>query len=298
MRSKNGHPPPLPPPQPVLQWTRPGLGTYVTVGVSGLSPLEAEAALGRAFEAIARVEAAMSFHTQDSDLARLHAAPAGVEVEVGAETFAVLQCADRLHRLSKGIFDVTVAPVLVRAGLLPTPIEGSGYPEPNARWGVVALIPPNRVLLQRPVWIDLGGIAKGYAVDRAIEALQLPAAASGQVNAGGDLRVAGPEIQAVPLRVPGHPQSTHPLVELHQAALASSASDATRAVHIEGRKRRAVVPGRFVTVVAPSCMLADGLTKVALAEGSDLEIVLAACEASAYLYAPDMGWKILGGGQR
>ncbi|NDE00289.1 MAG: FAD:protein FMN transferase [Gammaproteobacteria bacterium] len=292
MRSEYGHPP------PVLQQTRPGLGTYVTVGVSGLPRLEAEAALERAFATVARVEAILSFHAADSDLARLHASRVGCTVEVAADTFAVLQCADRLHRLSEGLFDVTVAPVLVQAGLLPAPTCSGWHPDPSARWGDVVLLPPNRVVFQRPVWIDLGGIAKGYAVDRAIEALQLPPTASGQVNAGGDLRVAGPEIQTVPLRVPGHPQSTHPLVELQEASLASSASAATRTAHVDGRDHQAVTPGRFVSVVAPSCMLADALTKVALAEGSPLERVLAACEATAYLYASDIGWKVLGGEKR
>jgi thiamine biosynthesis lipoprotein len=292
MRSENGHPP------PVLQQTRPGLGTYVTVGVSGLPRLEAEAALERAFATVVRLEAILSFHAADSDLARLHASRVGCTVEVAAETFAVLQCADRLHRLSGGSFDVTVAPVLVQAGLLPAPACGGWNPDPSARWRDVALLPPNRVVLQRPLWLDLGGIAKGYVVDKAIEALQLPPTASGQVNAGGDLRVAGPELQAVPLRVPGHPPSTHPLVELQEASLASSASDATRTVHFEGCDQQAVTPGQFVSVVAPSCMLADALTKVVLAEGSPLEGVLAACEATAYLYAPDIGWKVIGGEKR
>ena len=84
MRSENGHPSPVPPPQPVLQRTRPGLGTYVTIGVSGLIEAEAEAALERWFAAMSRVDAAMSFHSADSDLARLHAAPVGAAVEVGA----------------------------------------------------------------------------------------------------------------------------------------------------------------------------------------------------------------------
>lgn len=295
MRSENGHSSLAPPPQPVLQQTRPGLGTYVTVGVVGLPEVEAAAALERAFAAIARVDAAMSFHSADSDLARLHAAPVGVAVEVGADTYAVLQCADRLYRLSGGVFDVTVAPVLVRGGRLPTPACGAGNPDPQAIWADVELLPANRVVLRRSVWIDLGGIAKGYAVDRAIEALQLPYAASGQVNAGGDLRVSGPDIQTVPLRVPGHPENMHPVIELREASLASSATDATRAVHFSGGDHRAVAPGRFVSVVAPTCMVADGLTKVVLAEGSNLETVLAACDATAYLYAPVSGWKILGG---
>jgi len=296
MRSENGHSSPVP--QPVLQRTRPGLGTYVTVGVAGLPEVEAEAALERAFAAIARVDAVMSFHSGDSDLARLHAAPVGVAVEVCADTMAVLQCADRLYRLSGGSFDVTVAPALVRGGRLPAPASGTGNPDPRARWADVGLLPDNRVMLRRSVWIDLGGIAKGYAVDRAIEALQLPSAASGQVNAGGDLRVSGPDIQAVPLRVPGHPESTHPVIELREASLASSATDATQAVHFTGSDHRAVVSGRFVSVVAPTCMVADGLTKVVLAEGSNLETVLAACDATAYLYAPVSGWKILGGEKR
>lgn len=292
MRSENGHPP------PVLQRTQPGLGTYVTIGVSGLTEAEAEAALQRAFAAIGRVEAAMSFHSTDSDLARLHAAPVGSVVEVCAETFAVLQCADRLHRLSGGAFDVTVAPALVRGGRLPVPALAAGDPDPQARWGDVGLLTDNRVVLRRSLWIDLGGIAKGYAVDLAIAALQLPPTASGQVNAGGDLRVSGPDIQGVPLRVPGHPKRTHPVLELREASLASSASyasDAAGPVHFFGRDRRPAAPGRFVSVVASSCMVADGLTKVVLAEGSDVEAVLAACDATAYLYAPDSGWQILGG---
>lgn len=296
MRSENGHSSPVP--QPVLQQTRPGLGTYVTVGVAGLPEVEAESALERAFAAIARVDAVMSFHSGDSDLARLHAAPVGVAVEVCADTMAVLQCADRLYRLSGGSFDVTVAPALVRGGGLPAPASGTGNPDPRARWADVELLPDNRVVLRRSVWIDLGGIAKGYAVDRAIEALQLPSAASGQVNAGGDLRVSGPDIQAVSLRVPGHPESTHPVIELREASLASSATDAPQAVHFTGSDHRAVVSGRFVSVVAPTCMVADGLTKVVLAEGSNLETVLAACDATAYLYAPVSGWKILGGEKR
>ena len=131
MRSENGHSSPVP--QPVLQRTRPGLGTYVTVGVAGLPEVEAEAALERAFAAIARVDAVMSFHSGDSDLARLHAAPVGVAVEVCADTMAVLQCADRLYRLSGGSFDVTVAPALVRGGRLPAPASGTGNPDPRAR---------------------------------------------------------------------------------------------------------------------------------------------------------------------
>lgn len=110
--------------------------------------------------------------------------PCGVAVEVGADTYAVLQCADRLYRLSAGGFDVTVAPALVRRGRLPAPASGTGNPDPRARWADVALLPDNRVMLRRSVWIDLGGIAKGYAVDLAMAALHLPTTASGQVNAG------------------------------------------------------------------------------------------------------------------
>ena len=85
-----------------------------------------------------------------------------------------------------------MAPALVARGHLPRPAKA---PEPDgaASWRDIRLLPENRIRFRRPLWIDLGGIAKGHAVDRAVEEALRFAPFQVSVNAGGDLRVAGPQ---------------------------------------------------------------------------------------------------------
>src|SRR5262249_43137191 len=88
----------------------------------------------------------------------------------------------------------------------------------------IQLIPRNRVRFADPsVKVDLGGIAKGFAVDRAVDALHRHGVAEGLVNAGGDLRVFGPRSHVVDVRDPRQPVSPLYRVALRNAALASSA---------------------------------------------------------------------------
>jgi thiamine biosynthesis lipoprotein len=118
--------------------------------------------------------------------------------------------------------------------------------------------------------IDLGGIAKGYAVDKAIETLQSHGVRSGLVNAGGDLRMFG-EPQPVHVRLPEAPGMLAPLGLFADCALATSAAyfssiDSERGPlePLVDRKRRiAGARQGSVTVVATECMTADALTKVA-----------------------------------
>jgi len=276
------------------------LGTFVTIGVSGVDPALAEAALARGFAAIERVQSLMSFHDADSDVSRLNRAPIGKRVAVAPETLEVLQLASVLSSATAGIFDITVAPALVASGALPSPKSDDA--DPLARWRDV-IVASDGVHLQRSLWLDLGGIAKGYAVDLAAAALALPAYASWHINAGGDLRVGGTEAHPVVLDVPGHEHGRHgdkqPRVELANASLASSATAALLArhpvVHYAGRDRTPVSKSRFVTVIAERCAIADALTKVVMVLGCDAASALAAFSATAYFYSPDDGWQTVGG---
>lgn len=252
--------------------------------------------LERGFAVIERVQRLMSFHAETGDVAAINAGLPGVRIRVDPETFEVLSLAARISAASAGVFDITLGALAVATGRLPAPQVRP--PDPAARWNDLILEPPDGVTLRRTAWVDLGGIAKGHAVDLAMAALQLPTGASARVNAGGDLRVAGPEAQSIALRVPTHPSAEQPYLELREGSLASSAADDGPVAHFDGRCRGIERQQTFVSVVAPRCALADALTKVVLALGPEAAKVLAAFEASAYLYAPERGWQVIGGKSR
>jgi thiamine biosynthesis lipoprotein len=245
----------------------------------------------------------MSFHEPASDVGRLNReAAAGAAVAVDRRTAEVLRLAGRIGVASGGAFDISVAPQVVGWGYLPAP-AGAPAADPAARGTDVEIDAADRVRFRRPLWIDLGGIAKGYAVDAALRAMAPLPSASVRISAGGDLRVTGPGGERVLLQVPGHATGRVPVVELADGALASSTSLGLRrpdgaggwiGVHVDGRSRAAAPSARFATVVAPDCALADALTKVVLALGEAAEPVLEAFGAGAYVHEPGAGWRTLG----
>jgi FAD:protein FMN transferase len=109
---------------------------------------------------------------------------------------------------------------------------------------------------------SLDGIAKGFAVDRAIECLRDAGVDGGVVNAGGDLRVFGAWFEEVYVRPPGSPEALRCIGDVREAAVATSGC--------AGLVDPRAVPGRRhatgVTVIAADCMTADALTKPCLLE--------------------------------
>lgn len=250
---------------------RPWLGTLVEMHVDASDASCARYAIETAFAEVEAVHRCMSFHETHSDLSRLHASPVGTAVEIDARTMDVLYFALELAERSQGRFDPTIAARLVERGFLPMP-KSPFVPDMLASWRDIELMPGNRVRLHRPLWLDLGGIAKGYAVDRATEALLAAGVTQALVNAGGDLRLAGPCEEVVHLRGADN-EGIAGAVALRDAALASSVGAATRqhcehrwiSTHLDGRSGKSVGMFSAVSVIAPSCMIADALTKVALA---------------------------------
>jgi thiamine biosynthesis lipoprotein len=119
-------------------------------------------------------------------------------------------------------------------------------------------------MCHRPVWLDLGGIAKGYAIDRAIGALAGAGCSAGLVNAGGDLRVFGACSETILLRRSG--SVCEPLV-LQSSALAASDREAPgRPSEHRGYYRRGGrgATRRYAAVLAPEAAIADALTKCVL----------------------------------
>jgi FAD:protein FMN transferase len=212
---------------------------------------------------------------------------------VHAWTFGVLQAAVDMHRQSNGLFDVTVAPVLQDLGWLPPAGEGRRAGAAASPFDAVELLEGQRVRLRYPgSSIDLGGIAKGFAVDSAVETLRSSGAVrSGLVNAGGDLAAFGEEAQRIHVRHPRDPARAVCAIDVQEEALASSArrfdpfhcAKPTVSAIIDpvGGKPASAVDG--VAVRAPTCLIADALTKVVMIAGTQAIGLLERYEASALL---------------
>jgi thiamine biosynthesis lipoprotein len=279
-----------------IRRARPLLGTFVEIEAAGAARSEMNAAIDAAFDAIALVHRLMSFHEPDSDVSRLNREAGVGPTRVHAWTFQVLEAAIEMHRRSGGVFDIAVAPALQAMGWLPSP-NGDPTMVPEARSAdAIELLPENMVRF-RPacVTIDLGGIAKGFAVDLAVDALRGVGISSGLVNAGGDLRAFGREPHSIHVRDPRDPSRSIGCIEVTDEALASTARRFDL-MDGSGPGSSAVIdPSTFrpaglmdgVTVRAPSCMIADALTKIVMISGTNAVELLEQYEASALLISTD-----------
>jgi thiamine biosynthesis lipoprotein len=286
----------------MIRRAKPLLGTLVEIRLGGLEAAAAQHAIDRAFAAVSAVHGLMSFHEPTSDVSRLNREAAAATIAVDVRTYAVLRRARDIAEASGGLFDITTAGRLVAWGFLPRP-AGAPAPDPAATWRDIHLEEGpegGRVRFARPLWIDLGGIAKGYAVDAAIQAMLLHEGAQAVVNAGGDLRVTGPQPEQARLRLP-LPTDAIPVIEIAEGSLASSSgrehirSHDGQAVgpHVHGISGASIVD-RFVSVTAQECVVADALTKVVMAAGEAASAVLDHYGAAAYVYENDRGWTVVG----
>ncbi|MBV9570145.1 MAG: FAD:protein FMN transferase [Alphaproteobacteria bacterium] len=284
---------------PVIERAKPLLGTIVRIRVAGLSPDAAHRAIDSAFAEIGTIHHLMSFHEDDSDVSRLNRDAHANPIEINARTHAVLAQALTLSSITAGAFDVAVAAELVERDVLP---RRSDLPatDGDAPWTDIVLLDKSQVRFRKPLWIDLGGIAKGYAVDCAVDFLLETGATQVCVNAGGDLRVAGPDIERVRL-APEFNGLSIPVVELSNGSLASSSGTmaarrcgtATGMPHVAPRNATPTLD-QFVSVIAPRCIHADALTKAVMAKGARTHALLARFGARAIVHNLTHGWREIG----
>jgi FAD:protein FMN transferase len=277
---------------------RPLLGTFVEIAVAGATRPRMNAAVEAAFGVLSEVHRLMSFQAADSDVSRLNAQAWLRPVRVHAWTFQVLRAAVALHRRSAGVFDITVAPILQEMGLLARPREQrQAAARDRATTAAIELLPGHRARFKQPdMRIDLGGIAKGFAVDRAIDVLREHGMPTGLVNAGGDLAVFGPNLNAVHIRDPRDPGRLLCRLGLRNEALASSgrqfdpfvsAQAIAAPVIIDPIARKPAHAALGASVRAPCCMLADALTKVVMLTGPPAAHLLDHYRAGALLVLAD-----------
>ena len=238
-------------PEVQVRRLRPAMGTLVAIEATAATERAALAGIEEAYSRILEIGKQLHPTRQGSDLERIHAAPLGMPVAIDRATWEVLQLARSVYDLSGGVFDPCLPSHPGRLCDLTISSPGAGSP-----WA----------LCLAPLALDLGGIAKGYAIDLAIEALRAAGCGSGLVNAGGDLRLYG---RSEPVLLRHARGECVPLI-LKDEALAVSDLDTAaerRAAEHQGYYRRSGVAGpvrRYAAVVAPRAAVADALTKCVL----------------------------------
>jgi thiamine biosynthesis lipoprotein len=233
------------------------LGTFVAIEASASVESVALAAVESAYAAIAAVDRLMHPSRAGSDLARLNGAAPGHGVPLDPSTWSVLRLAQRVHAASGGTFDPCLPALPGRL----TDLELSRTADGGTR----------SARCHRPLALDLGGIAKGYAVDRAVAALVAAGCIAGLVNAGGDLRLFGSRSETILVRHASGACVPHVLAN---TALAVSDLEAQRRPgEHRGYYRRDRGGGptrRYAAVLAPEAAAADALTKcLLLGTGTD-----------------------------
>ncbi|MGB8167021.1 MAG: FAD:protein FMN transferase [Chthoniobacteraceae bacterium] len=236
----------------------------------------ARAATDAAFERVEVLNSILSDYDPDSELSRL-SHTSGRAIPVSGDLWKVLTLSQRIAELSDGAFDITIGPLVNlwrrarRMHELPAP---ELIAEMRARVGFhrLRLDPTNRTaeLLAPDMRLDVGGIAKGYAVDEALRVLRTRGIERALVAASGDIGASGPppdqpgwRIEVAALDAEGAPPAQ--LVWLNHSAVSTS-GDTFQRVEIDGVRYSHIVDPRtglgitdhsLVTVLGPNCTTTD-----------------------------------------
>ena len=259
----------------VVQQPRAVMGTTCTLAVvvPHREQTHAEDTLREAETALRRVEARMSTWLAESEISRFNAAATGEEVLLSPDSLDVLRAAREAAALTGGAFDASCRPVIElwnragQRGVPPTESELACAREASS-WEVIELTDKGAIKRIASACVDLSGIAKGYAIDRAADVLGQGGVAGGLVDVGGDLvcfgRPADGEFWPVDVKNPFAPGRLAQ-IRIREGAVATSGNYA-RYVDIAGKRYGHIVDPRSgrpteaaqsVTVLAPTAVTAD-----------------------------------------
>ena len=265
----------------------------VTIQVVASSEEKAQEAIAAAFAAITQANNLFSSYVPQSEVSRLNRS-GGRQCHVSSQTAALLARSVEISELTGGAFDITAGPLIklwkkpIKAAELYRELSGTEVkaPEPtlpakeelDAARKLVGCkrltLGPNSAKLETPgMAVDLGGIAKGYAVDKAIEALKAKGIRHALVDAGGDGYALGTRPDGSPWRIGVQKPDDETgeyytgVLGLSDAAYATSGDyeqyaeiDGVRYAHIiDPRTGQPAQVAVSVTVIAPDCTTADAL---------------------------------------
>ncbi len=188
--------------EPAQTLTGETMGTIYTIKVvasDDLSDLQREVDLE-----LKRINQLMSTYIADSAVSLLNKSPLDEQVEVPADLITVLRLSEEIHNITKGAFDVTVGPLVTLWGFgpdqkflnVPSPIQIS---QAQQRVGMQHLkLGASSVSRSVDLYVDLSGIAKGFAVDRLCELLDRNGFQNYMVEIGGELKTSGKNDRGTP----------------------------------------------------------------------------------------------------
>ena len=252
-----------------------------------------------------RIDSDMSTYKSDSEISRVNARAAQGPVKISKELFDLLTTALEYSRLTDGAFDITYASV----GFM-YDFRARHHPDDKQIAAALPAVNYRHVLLDRAtssvrfsqagVRIDLGGIAKGYAVDRGIAILQRAGIKHALVSAGGDSRIIGDRFGKpwiVGIRHPDHKDQIIARLPLVDTAISTSGDyeryfdeNGVRYHHIiDPRTGHSASAVRSATVLAPTATRTDGLSKTAFVLGAEaaIKIYERLGDVDAILVKPD-----------
>ena len=263
----------------MVRFGRSGMGTFIEFLVATDRSVDAQGACAAAFDEVSRIEKIMSEWDKTSEVSRINAAAGVSPMEVSAELMHVLQTARRISELSDGAFDVTWAAL---DGLWRFDQKDPKVPSDPEIAASIALVgykklklmdsPPSAMLEQQGMAIGLGGIAKGYAVDRAAAILREKGFEDFIVYAGGDLYVSGEKAPGLPWTVGiQHPRVRGALIAAFPAlgGAVVTSGDYERYIEVDGTRYHHIIdlrngkPARrsmAVTVMAKDAVMADAIS--------------------------------------
>jgi thiamine biosynthesis lipoprotein len=266
------------------------MGTRCAVEFWSETGTDADAVAAAAFDEMRRIDRLMSTYKAESELSRLNAAAARRPFVISRELFGLLRESLAYSRLSNGAFDVTYASV----GYL-YDFRAHERPDRTAMQRALPGIDYRRLRLderrrsvyfERPgMRVDLGGIAKGYAVDRATELLLARGIRRAMVNAGGDTRIVGDRFGkpwVVGIRDPDHREKVVLRLPLSDTAISTSGDyeryfddGGTRYHHIidpkSGDSARLL---RSATILGPTALRTDALSTAIFVLGPEQGMAL------------------------
>ena len=281
------------------------MGTRVYVELWADDPAKGKAAIDAVMNEMRRIDALMSHYKPDSELSRINQHAALEPVPVDRELYDLIKLSTHFSEITDGAFDITYASVgyLYNYPLHVHPTEAEIKAAlPAVNWRHLEFDDARHsIRFARPgMRIDLGGIGKGYAVDRGVAMLRARGVRHAIVTAGGDSRLIGDHMGRpwlVAIRHPDDPGKVVTRLPLSDTAISTSGDyeryfdeNGVRYHHIiDPRTGHSASRVRSATILGPTATATDGMSKTAFVLGPEkaLEIINRMPEYDAVFVCPD-----------
>jgi len=281
------------------------MGTRCAVELWSEDKAKGDAAISSVFDDMKRIDHLMSTWKEDTEISLVNREGSKHPVKISRELFQLLQVSVKYSELTHGAFDITYASVGYlydfKKGVHPDQ-KAIDAALPGINWRHMILdAKKTTVYFTRPgMRIDLGGIAKGYSVDRGIEILQKQGITRAMVNAGGDTRIIGDRFGkpwVVGVRDPDHEGKVFLRLPLTDTAFSTS-GDYERYFDEDGKRFHHIIDPktgdsarkcRSVTIISGNATRTDALTKSVFIMGPEegIAFINTLPDVDAVAVAPD-----------